>query len=52
MAGHRAAGRVRDHGTAEKIVNDSPYAQAGMYEQTEIHNWRFGGRPQPDPATS
>jgi len=41
-----------DHGTAEKIVNDSPYAQAGMYEQTEIHNWRFGGRPQPDPATS
>jgi uncharacterized protein YciI len=31
---------------AEAMMADGPYAQAGLYEEVEIHDWRFGGRPQ------
>jgi uncharacterized protein len=30
----------------EALVGSSPYARAGLYEDVEIHSWRFGGRPQ------
>lgn len=28
----------------EAMVENDPFAQAGLYDQVEIHNWRFGGR--------
>ena len=28
----------------EAMMAGGPYARAGLYEEVEIHNWRFGGR--------
>ena len=30
----------------EALVEGSPYARARLYDDVEIHSWRFGGRPQ------
>lgn len=30
-----------------ELMEESPAARAGLYEQLEIHHWRFGGRGQP-----
>ncbi|MHB1639826.1 MAG: YciI family protein [Candidatus Dormibacteria bacterium] len=38
---------LADRGTAESMLNEGPYAEAGLYRAVEIHDWRFGGRPQP-----
>lgn len=35
-----------DRASAQAMLMDGPYAQAALYERVEIHNWRFGGRPQ------
>jgi uncharacterized protein len=37
---------LEDRTAAEAMMADGPYARAGLYEEVEIHNWRFGGRPQ------
>jgi uncharacterized protein YciI len=29
----------------EAMMAGGPYARAGLFEEVEIHNWRFGGRP-------
>lgn len=31
---------------ADALIAKEPYAQAGLYERIEVHDWRFGGRPQ------
>lgn len=31
----------------EQLIGASPVARAGLYEQLEVHHWRFGGRGQP-----
>ncbi len=36
-----------DLSAAAQLINGSPAAQAGLYEQLELHHWRFGGRGQP-----
>jgi uncharacterized protein YciI len=36
-----------DMSTAEQLINESPAAMAGLYQQVELHHWRFGGRGQP-----
>jgi uncharacterized protein YciI len=28
----------------DAMVENDPFAQAGLYDRVEIHNWRFGGR--------
>jgi uncharacterized protein YciI len=28
----------------EAMMTGGPYVRAGLYEEVEIHNWRFGGR--------
>lgn len=38
---------VRDMATAEQLLNESPVARTGLYDQLEVHHWRFGGRSQP-----
>jgi uncharacterized protein YciI len=30
----------------EAMMAGGPYGRAGLYEEVEIHNWRFGGRPE------
>jgi uncharacterized protein YciI len=35
-----------DRGAADTLIAQDPYAQAGLYERVEVHDWRFGGRPQ------
>lgn len=35
-----------DTASAQAMLMRGPYAQAGLYESVEVHNWRFGGRPQ------
>jgi uncharacterized protein YciI len=30
----------------ESLVEGSPYVRAGLYDDVEIHSWRFRGRPQ------
>ena len=37
---------VADRTIAEAMMADGPYAQVGLYEEVEIHDWRFGGRPE------
>jgi uncharacterized protein len=37
---------LADRAAAEAMMADGPCARAGLYEEVEIHNWRFGGRPQ------
>jgi uncharacterized protein YciI len=34
-----------DRGAADAMLARSPYAAAGLYENVEVHRWRFGGRP-------
>jgi uncharacterized protein YciI len=34
-----------DRDDAEALMKQDPYARAGLYERVEIHDWRFGGRP-------
>ncbi|GAA2082137.1 YciI family protein [Actinomadura alba] len=36
-----------DRSSAEALIAQEPYARAGLYESVEVHDWRFGGRPQP-----
>ncbi len=31
----------------EQLINGSPAARTGLYDQVEFHHWRFGGRGQP-----
>lgn len=38
---------VADLAAAERLIDSSPAGCAGLYEQLEIHHWRFGGRGQP-----
>jgi uncharacterized protein YciI len=33
-----------DRAAVEAMLAGEPYAKAGLYENIEIHNWRFGGR--------
>jgi uncharacterized protein len=33
-----------DRAAVEAMLANEPYVQAGLYENIEIHNWRFGGR--------
>ncbi len=37
-----------DRASAEAMLAQEPYTRAGLYDSVEIHNWRFGGRPQND----
>lgn len=37
---------VANRAVAEAMMADGPYAQSGLYDAVEIHDWRFGGRPQ------
>lgn len=37
---------LQDRTAAEAMMAEGPYTRAGLYEEVEIHNWRFGGRPQ------
>ncbi|MBS29226.1 MAG: hypothetical protein CL566_09950 [Alphaproteobacteria bacterium] len=32
-----------DRGAVEEMLADEPYCKAGLYEDIEIHRWRFGG---------
>jgi uncharacterized protein len=34
-----------DRSLVESMMAEGPYADAGLYESIEIHDWRFGGRP-------
>lgn len=34
-----------DRSTAEARIAESPDARAGLYSTVEVHDWRFGGRP-------
>lgn len=38
---------LHDLAAAEQLIDSSPAARAGFYEELEIHHWRFGGRGQP-----
>ncbi|NKB49418.1 MAG: hypothetical protein GKS02_08640 [Alphaproteobacteria bacterium] len=33
-----------DRAAVDAFLADEPYTNAGLYEQVEIHRWRFGGR--------
>lgn len=35
---------ARDRAAAAAFFDDEPYTKDGLYERTEIHEWRFGGR--------
>jgi len=35
-----------DRDAVEALLAEDPCARAGLYERVEIHDWRFGGRPQ------
>jgi uncharacterized protein len=35
-----------DRSAADALIAQEPYAQAGLYEHVEVHDWQFGGRPQ------
>lgn len=35
---------LSDLTAAEQLIDASPASRAGLYEQLEIHHWRFGGR--------
>jgi uncharacterized protein YciI len=35
-----------DRDAVEGLLAEEPCARAGLYESIEIHDWRFGGRPQ------
>jgi len=41
-----------DRASAEAMLPQSPYARAGLYERIEVHNWRFGGRPNKEHTSS
>jgi len=45
--GTATVAELPDRAAAEAMLAHDPYADAGRYERTEIHNWRFGGRPAP-----
>jgi uncharacterized protein len=30
--------------TVEAMLENDPFARAGLYDRVEIHLWRFGGR--------
>jgi uncharacterized protein YciI len=36
---------VADRNLVGSMMAEGPYAEAGLYERVEIHDWRFGGRP-------
>ncbi len=36
---------LADRTLVESMMAEGPYAEAGLYERVEIHDWRFGGRP-------
>ena len=33
-----------DRRCAETLIAQDPYAQAGLYDTLEVHDWEFGGR--------
>jgi len=35
---------VADRAAVDAMIEEDPYAKAGLYEQVEVHYWRFGGR--------
>jgi uncharacterized protein YciI len=35
-----------DRDAAETMMRSEPYQRNGLYENVEIHDWQFGGRPQ------
>lgn len=37
---------ITDLEAAERLVGESPEVRAGLYDQVELHHWRFGGRDQ------
>ena len=36
---------LADRTLVGSMMAEGPYAEAGLYERVEIHDWRFGGRP-------
>jgi uncharacterized protein len=36
---------VPDRATVEEMLADEPYVKADLYENIEIQDWQFGGRP-------
>jgi uncharacterized protein YciI len=44
--GTAAMAELPDRGSAEAMLAESPYARAGLYDNIEVHAWRFGGRPE------
>jgi uncharacterized protein YciI len=37
--------QLPDRDAVERLLAEEPCARAGLYESIEIHDWRFGGRP-------
>ena len=35
---------MRDRDAVEVMLGSTPFAQAGLYANVEIHDWEFGGR--------
>jgi len=35
---------LADRAAVDAMIQDDPYAKAGLYETVEVHYWRFGGR--------
>ncbi len=35
---------LADRAAVDAMIKEDPYAKAGLYEQVEVHYWRFGGR--------
>ena len=35
---------LRDRATVEAMLASTPYVQAGLYANLEVHDWEFGGR--------
>lgn len=35
---------AKDRSAAEAFFEGEPYTEGGLYEHTELHGWRFGGR--------
>jgi uncharacterized protein YciI len=36
---------LADRSAVESMMASGPYAEEGLYEYVEVHDWRFGGRP-------